>query len=62
MFNITKVYTRHTTFKKYDILHQKRVMRGNDVVLKLHEKLHQVLIMLQIELLTQPVTPDFDAS
>ncbi|MDB4921165.1 MAG: hypothetical protein JWQ54_3148 [Mucilaginibacter sp.] len=33
-------------------------MRGNDVVLKLDEKLYKVFIMLQIELFTQPVTAD----
>ena len=37
-------------------------MRGNDVVLKLHEKLHEVFVVFQIELFTQPVTPNFDAA
>ena len=40
---------------------QNDAMRGNDVVLKLDEKLGKVFIMLQIELFTQPVTPDLDA-
>jgi len=62
MLNITKVYIQRTTFKKYDILHKKRSMRGNDVVLKLHEKLHEIFVMFQVELLTQPVTPDFDTA
>ena len=37
-------------------------MRGNDVVLKLHEKLNEVLIVLQIELFTEAVTAYFDAA
>ena len=37
-------------------------MRGNDVVLKLHEKLYEVLVMLQIELFTEAITAYFDAA
>jgi len=37
-------------------------MRGNDVVLQLHEKLHKVLIVFKIELFAQAVAPDLDAA
>jgi len=46
------VYQIHTTLKKYCMAGQKEVMRGNDVVLKLHEKLDKVFVMLKIELFT----------
>ena len=37
-------------------------MRGNDVVLKLHEKLDEVLIMFKIEFFAQAVAPDLNTS
>jgi hypothetical protein len=37
------------------------MMRGNDVLLKLHQELYQVLIMGDFKLLPQAVSPDFHA-
>jgi len=37
-------------------------MRGNDVVLELDEKLNKVFVVLKVQLLTQPVTPYFNAA
>lgn len=37
-------------------------MRGNDVVLKLHEKLDKVFVVFQIQLFAQPVAPYFNST